>query len=263
MEFLCPGKENPHGPLKFESWSSDTIELMADALMDDIETLMTSMNTLKKIDLLGQLKFDSWLSYKTDLWSALMRERETMKKQYLPDYSKDKSMLVDLKKFKELDAYASKQVDVKDNVKDLVSALLQKAHSDLEKVRAIWIWITHHIAYDTDYYYNNAKTSCEPADILRSGKTICAGYANLFKEMCSIAGIQCQKLAGISNGKGPKKGLKKKKRHAWNTVYLDGKWHLVDCTWGSGFVKDHKFTFKYGELYFFPCPDLYPFVEDS
>uniref|UniRef100_A0ABM5FIV3 Kyphoscoliosis peptidase-like isoform X5 n=1 Tax=Pogona vitticeps TaxID=103695 RepID=A0ABM5FIV3_9SAUR len=223
MEFLCPGKENPH----------------------------------------GQLKFDSWLSYKTDLWSALMRERETMKKQYLPDYSKDKSMLVDLKKFKELDAYASKQVDVKDNVKDLVSALLQKAHSDLEKVRAIWIWITHHIAYDTDYYYNNAKTSCEPADILRSGKTICAGYANLFKEMCSIAGIQCQKLAGISNGKGPKKGLKKKKRHAWNTVYLDGKWHLVDCTWGSGFVKDHKFTFKYGELYFFPCPDLYPFVEDS
>uniref|UniRef100_A0ABM5FIV5 Kyphoscoliosis peptidase-like isoform X4 n=1 Tax=Pogona vitticeps TaxID=103695 RepID=A0ABM5FIV5_9SAUR len=184
MEFLCPGKENPHGPLKFDSGSSDTIELMADALMDDIETLMTSMNTLKKIDLLGQLKFDSWLSYKTDLWSALMRERETMKKQYLPDYSKDKSMLVDLKKFKELDAYASKQVDVKDNVKDLVSALLQKAHSDLEKVRAIWIWITHHIAYDTDYYYNNAKTSCEPADILRSGKTICAGYANLFKEMC-------------------------------------------------------------------------------
>ncbi|XP_072845340.2 uncharacterized protein LOC110087268 isoform X4 [Pogona vitticeps] len=212
MEFLCPGKENPHGPLKFESWSSDTIELMADALMDDIETLMTSMNTLKKIDLLGQLKFDSWLSYKTDLWSALMRERETMKKQYLPDYSKDKSMLVDLKKFKELDAYASK-----------VRLVGTRERAFFVPASRLWNFL--------------------PQD--------------------SIAGIQCQKLAGISNGKGPKKGLKKKKRHAWNTVYLDGKWHLVDCTWGSGFVKDHKFTFKYGELYFFPCPDLYPFVEDS
>lgn len=33
--------------------------------------------------------------------------------------------------------------------------------------------------------------------------------------------------------------------HAWNAVYLEGRWHLVDSTWGSGLVDSttSKFTF--------------------
>jgi len=36
-------------------------------------------------------------------------------------------------------------VTVKSGLEELVSDLLQEAHSDLEIVRAIWIWICHHI----------------------------------------------------------------------------------------------------------------------
>ena len=38
-----------------------------------------------------------------------------------------------------------KQVDVKNSVEELVKALLKLARTDLEKVRAIWMWICHHI----------------------------------------------------------------------------------------------------------------------
>lgn len=38
-----------------------------------------------------------------------------------------------------------KQVNVKNSVEELVKALLKQARTDLEKVRAIWMWICHHI----------------------------------------------------------------------------------------------------------------------
>ncbi|XP_032997774.1 kyphoscoliosis peptidase-like [Lacerta agilis] len=155
-----------------------------------------------------------------------------------------KSMPIDLTEFKELDAYAQK-VNVKDTVENLVSVLLQKAHSDLEKVRAIWVWICHHIEYDAEGCHNR-ELSLKPADVLRSGKTICAGYALLFAKMCSIAGIQCEYLVGRS---------KRMKKHAWNAVHLDGKWHLLDCTWGR--CRDLG---RCNDFYFLTHPAL--FVED-
>lgn len=37
------------------------------------------------------------------------------------------------------------QVNVTNSVEELVKALLKQARTDLEKVRAIWMWICHHI----------------------------------------------------------------------------------------------------------------------
>lgn len=41
------------------------------------------------------------------------------------------------------------QVTAKSGLDELVSDLLQEAHTDLERVRAIWIWICHHIGRPT------------------------------------------------------------------------------------------------------------------
>nr|XP_008103737.1 PREDICTED: kyphoscoliosis peptidase isoform X1 [Anolis carolinensis]XP_008103738.1 PREDICTED: kyphoscoliosis peptidase isoform X1 [Anolis carolinensis]XP_008103739.1 PREDICTED: kyphoscoliosis peptidase isoform X1 [Anolis carolinensis] len=166
-----------------------------------------------------------------------------------------KSIPINLNQFKELDTYASKEVNVRDSVENLVKVLVQKAPTDLKKVRAIWMWICHHIEYDVEWLRGNTKTSLDPEGILKSGKTICAGYAKLFETMCCIAGIRCERLTGIAKGKGS--GFKNDKRHAWNAVYLDGKWHLLDCTWGSGYVNGDKFTFRHKEFYFLTQPDLF------
>ncbi|KFP65805.1 Kyphoscoliosis peptidase, partial [Cariama cristata] len=77
----------------------------------------------------------------------------------------------------------------------------------------------------------------------------------------SIAGIQCMKLSGYSKGYGYKMGqtFTGDSDHAWNAVYLDGRWHLLDSTWGSGSVDDSftEFTFRYNEFYFLTHPALF------
>ncbi|XP_054691000.1 kyphoscoliosis peptidase [Grus americana] len=176
------------------------------------------------------------------------------------DKSSLKSMPVDLQQFEKLDAYALK-VNVKNSVEELVKALLKQARTDLEKVRAIWMWICHHIEYDVVGYHNKSQLSSKPIDVLQTGKSICEGYAGLFEHMCSIAGIQCMKLSGYSKGYGYKMGqtFTGDSDHAWNAVYLDGRWHLLDSTWGSGAVDDSftKFTFRYNEFYFLTHPALF------
>ncbi|XP_034295486.1 kyphoscoliosis peptidase [Pantherophis guttatus] len=171
-----------------------------------------------------------------------------------------KSMPLDLKQFEKLDAYA-KKVNAKSSVEELVQNLLLVAHTDLEKVRAIWIWICHHIEYDVVGFFDKENQSFNPQDVLQSGKSICEGYARLFEQMCRIAGVHCMNLSGYSKGYGYKTGqtFEGEYTHAWNAVYLDGKWHLVDSTWGSGSIDEccSKFTFRYSEFYFLTHPALF------
>lgn len=62
-----------------------------------------------------------------------------------------------------------------------------------------------------------------------------------------IAGVQCVTVPGYSKGFGYQTGqsFSGEFDHAWNAVYLEGRWHLLDSTWGSGLVDTatSKFTF--------------------
>uniref|UniRef100_A0A8C5K8L2 Kyphoscoliosis peptidase n=1 Tax=Jaculus jaculus TaxID=51337 RepID=A0A8C5K8L2_JACJA len=161
-------------------------------------------------------------------------------------------------------ALSALQVTVKSGLDELVSDLLQEAHSDLERVRAIWTWICHHIEYDVEAAQEKDRQAFKPTDILRTKKTNCDGYAGLFERMCRIAGVQCMAVPGYSKGFGYKTGqsFSGEFDHAWNAVFLEGRWHLLDSTWGSGLVDTatSKFTFLYNEFYFLTHPAL--FIED-
>ncbi|HOO22098.1 MAG TPA: hypothetical protein PKY53_00240 [Clostridia bacterium] len=52
---------------------------------------------------------------------------------------------------------------------------------------------------------------------------ICDGIAKAVLCMCVIEGIPTIKVSGASGGVA----------HAWNKVYLEGSWYLVDATWGN------------------------------
>ncbi|NXP24619.1 KY peptidase, partial [Scytalopus superciliaris] len=180
--------------------------------------------------------------------------------EYPWDKSSLKSMPMDLEQFKNLDAYAL-EVNVKSSVEELVKALLKQTRTELEKVRAIWMWICHHIEYDIVGYHDKSQRFTKAEEVLQRGKSVCDGYAELFVQMCSIAGIPCKKLVGHAKGYGYKIGqtFRGESDHAWNAVYLGGRWHLLDSTWGSGSVDDafSKFTYRYNEFYFLTHPALF------
>ncbi|XP_051779518.1 kyphoscoliosis peptidase-like [Erpetoichthys calabaricus] len=199
-------------------------------------------------------------SYMNKGFISDVKSKEIAKYSYPWDKSNLKTLQVDLNQLKDLDNYA-RQVNERNSVEVLVKKLLKNAHSNLEKVRAIWIWITHHIEYDVNAYHNGGLRSSDPNDILKNGKGVCAGYAGLFSKMCSFAEIPCEEVSGYAKGYNYNIGdhFTGSSDHAWNAVYLEGQWHLLDSTWGAGNcgVKEFRFSFEYNEYYFLTHPALF------
>ena len=104
---------------------------------------------------------------------------------------------------------------------DSGDAIAQKAQeicagltTDREKARAISQWICSHIYYDhTNYEGSNAS------EAFNSRHGVCHSYACLTMAMCHAVGIPCTYETSAT--------------HAWNAIFWDGKWHLVDNTWVS------------------------------
>lgn len=70
---------------------------------------------------------------------------------------------------------------------------------------------------DSDHY----PTAYHAYGALMNGKAVCQGYAYAFKLLCDRAQIPCWIVTG-TYGSEP---------HAWNYVWLDGNYYLVDVTW--------------------------------
>ncbi|XP_072263730.1 uncharacterized protein [Pyxicephalus adspersus] len=176
------------------------------------------------------------------------------------DNSNLKSLQVDLKTFDKLDLHAAK-VNANGTLEQLVKELVHDANTELEKIRAFWIWICHHIEYDTAGFKNKALAAPDPDVVLQTRKGTSNGYCSLFERMCSLADIQCKTVSGFSKGASYKAGqtISGDADHTWNMVYLEGRWHLLDTTWGAGYVDENisKFTFQYNEFYFFTHPALF------
>lgn len=107
---------------------------------------------------------------------------------------------------------------------------------EYEKVTFIHDFIATLICYDYDgvYVYHTEVPDDYPT-VLRIRKTKCSGYANLFYEMCSRAGIICEIVSGYARGIGwSEKDKVTETNHSWNMVQVNGEWYLVDCTWDAG-----------------------------
>lgn len=106
--------------------------------------------------------------------------------------------------------------------------------SEYEKVLYLYKYLTDHVRYDYNDYYESSWCLCY--DALVKGKTVCAGYAEAFYCLCNLAGIECITQAGVV----PAGGVDG--RHIWNVARVDGSWYLFDATWDAGCKpKDYRF----------------------
>ena len=125
------------------------------------------------------------------------------------------------------------------------------------KARAIFKWITENIRYDYKYYnkyYHKGKEpktykckddrDCETKRIvwetnyidkvLRKKKAVCQGYSMLFKKMCDIAGLKSEVVTGYVRTEHYQVGSAGTLNHAWNAVWIDSAYYLLDATWAAG-----------------------------
>ena len=158
--------------------------------------------------------------------------------------------------------------------------------TEIEKIRAIFRWITENIAYDTKGYHDTSgiyKGLFHPEisqdrsvidkdyndrivrKVLTDKKAVCDGYARLFKTLCDYANLKTEITTGYIRWWDDPIGVLTKRGHAWNAAFLNGKWYLLDPTWASGTCNTAVTEFKksYTDFYFMTDPveffnDHYP-----
>lgn len=111
----------------------------------------------------------------------------------------------------------------------LSKKILKGKKTDEEKVKAVYEYVVKNMRYDrvklknlqNDYVPDLSKT-------IKDKKGICYDYSALFAGILRSEGIPTKLVKGYKNDL--------KNYHAWNEVYLDGEWHIVDTTYDSAFI---------------------------
>lgn len=139
------------------------------------------------------------------------------------------------------DAFLKDQKDIEYDqydVKKLAEDLTKDCKNDYEKVYNIYSFITGEMYYDLDQldYDNDVGYQDDVLTLLRRRISVCEGFSNVFVALCRCCGIPATEVYGsgydyevmwryidVVNSTDT--------NHAWNVVYLDGRWHTLDITW--------------------------------
>lgn len=104
---------------------------------------------------------------------------------------------------------------VDSQVQQILGSILKPGMTNVYKEYTIHNWIVSHMQYDTSLQIDTAY------DALKTGHTVCQGYALLAYRMLTKAGIPTKIETGTVNGEA----------HMWDEVNLDGTWYQLDPTW--------------------------------
>ena len=124
-------------------------------------------------------------------------------------------------------------------MEDIETGFEGQNFSDFEKIVYIYEKLKSQIMYDPKYEKELSSEIRSLRGFIR-GKTVCAGYALMFKEMLDRQNIKCYYVQGKARSSYEDGG------HAWNIITINGKSYPVDLTWDnskfrSGNFKTHNY----------------------
>lgn len=146
---------------------------------------------------------------------------------------------------------------ISSNLDSLSVFLTSRAVTDSEKVNNIFLWITDNISYDVKKWKEIKEgrndTSQTATAVLKKRKAVCEGYANLLHELCKRSNIKSTFIGGYSRHST----TERPELHAWNAVYLNNQWKLIDATWAAGGIneKANVFTKELDRSFFLVAPE--------
>ena len=163
---------------------------------------------------------------------------------------------------------------------DLASQINHDFSLPVEKARAIYDWIAYNIAYDIkeyfsrdmytspyyvhslirreeNYYIEDPYRIYMAEEAMYNKKTLCEGYASLYKRLADLTNLECVIIPGFVKMLPKDIGRKPASvNHTWNAVKIEGKWKLLDVTWGAGELDYDKKIFlpAFSDAYFLVPP---------
>ena len=137
-----------------------------------------------------------------------------------------------------------------------LTALLKSAGSDRERAWLIYRWVTHHFKHDSRIAALIGDPHQHSLDhLFQSGGGSCAIFANVMHRLLDKAGLEVKTVYGMVKGAGASQFINGMPvNHVWNAVKIDGTWHLLDATWGAGYVGRDGFHREQSDLFFMVPP---------
>lgn len=127
-----------------------------------------------------------------------------------------------------------------------ISSLITKNHqTENQKLMAIFKFITQNYSYDYELQkqiengtYLDQSDEDKLENVLKTKKGVCDNFSILFHELAKRQNIKSKIIIGIA--KDNQKMIIGS--HAWNAVFVDNKWLIIDVTWG---INNPKFVTEY------------------
>jgi len=170
----------------------------------------------------------------------------------------DAKAQTNVRDYKKIDAYVRSLGSLESMSMGTINNVVSNKFTDkMDKLRAIYYWITNNITYDVKAARTNSNAKNTPAEVLQTRKATGLGFASLFQDMCSSADIRCLTVDGFVKYNTQQIGEKDQEiNHSWAVVQLGQspeEWYYVDPAFGSGYLSaDMKeFTKSYTDAYFF------------
>ncbi|KAH8205541.1 hypothetical protein TruAng_000247 [Truncatella angustata] len=161
--------------------------------------------------------------------------------------------------------YPAHSLPRNDPVGFLANVLCGSFPSQTDKARAIFTWMHHNIAYNTEEFFGNCIKSRGVEETIFHGKAVCQGYAEVYMAIAKRAGLECVMVTGHGKGfghtalqKGQPPPARNPTGHAWNAVRIDnGEWKLLDACWGAGALMNNAYTPGFNPSMFYLSNDLF------
>ena len=119
----------------------------------------------------------------------------------------------------------------------IAQQLTQNCENDYQRILALHDWVCSYIRYDMDSLNSGEIPPYHANDVVTGRKAVCLGFATLYAALCRSINIPCNVVSGYALGIGEDTDwtsatvLTEEQNHAWNEVYVDGRWVIVDTTW--------------------------------
>ncbi|MFC0877122.1 transglutaminase domain-containing protein [Saccharicrinis sp. FJH2] len=162
--------------------------------------------------------------------------------------------------FSTIDKNSKTVPDSLTDCKAIADYLTNDLKTDMEKARAIYIWIAHNITYDLTQINSGTRYDSDQEimdEVLNNRKGVCQHYSELFLAMSNSVGLKSYLINGYTRDVfGEIADLS----HAWNGIKIDSIYFLIDVTWAAGYELKGKYIHKFRDDYFLKSPK--DFIKD-
>jgi hypothetical protein len=126
-------------------------------------------------------------------------------------------------------AIAEIPTEAEESIESLAAYVGRKESDPFLQVKALHDWVADNIYYD----YPALKTGIPDQGaerVFRTRRAVCAGYSRLMVALGEELGLDIRYVRG--NARSQEGGISPV-GHAWNAVFIEGNWYLMDVTWDS------------------------------